>query len=147
MDSKRKLFKVKYSNYFETKRYIITYTELKYYKDLLDIAKSLDLILLTKVSIYDLIKVKDTLYKKIAYKQCGHETIDFILADKATCRMRVCIQLEDPYNKQVREKTDNFINELFEELNIKLIRIQTNKEFNKEYLESQIRNIIKEPLY
>lgn len=147
MESKRKLFKVKYSNYFETKRYIITYTELKYYKDLLDIAKSLDLVLLTKVSIYDLIRVKDTLYKKIAYKQCGHETIDFVFADKATCRMRVCVQLKDPYNKQEREKTDNFINELFQELNIKLIRIQTNKEFNKEYLESKIRNIIKEPLY
>lgn len=147
MQEKKKLFKVKYTNYFETKRYIITYTELKYYKDLLDMAKRLDLILLTKVSIYNLIQIKDTLYKKIAYRQCGHETIDFIFADKESCRMRVCIQLDDPYNKLEREKKDNFINELFEELDIKLIRIQINKDFNKEYLENQIRNIIKEPLY
>lgn len=147
MKEKRRLFKVKYTNYFEPKRYIITYTELKYYKDFLDMAKRLDLILLTKVSIYNLIKIKDTLYKRIAFKQCGHETIDFILADKETCRMRVCIQLDDPYNKKERLKIDNFINELFDELNIKLIRIKIDEDFNKEYLENQIRNIIREPIY
>lgn len=147
MQNRRKIFKVKYTNYFESKRYIITYTELKYYKDLMEIARTLDLILLTKVSIYDLIQIKDTLYKKIAYRQCGHETIDFIFADKDTCRMRVCIQLKDPYNSKKREKIDSFINDLFGELNIKLIRIPINKDFNKQYLENQIRNIIREPIY
>lgn len=148
MQKKRKLFKVKYTNYFTAKRYIITYTELKYYKDLLEIATNLNLILLTKVSIYNLVQLKDTLYIPIGKKQCGNETIDFILSEKDSCRMRVCIQLDDPYNKNKKKvKRNEFINELFDELDIKLIRIKINEEYNKEYLESQIRKIVSEPIY
>ena len=66
---KKRLFKVKYTNYFEARRYIITYNELKFYKEFLEIAQKLNLILLTKVSIHNLVSIKDTLYKKIALKQ------------------------------------------------------------------------------
>ena len=145
---KRKIFKVKYTNYFVPKRYIITYTELRYYKDLLEISSSLDLILLTKVSIYNLIQLKDTFYKSIGKRQCGNQTIDFILSDKESCRMRLCIQLDDPYNKERQKiRRDKFINELFSELNIKMIRIKINEEYNKEHLENQIRQIVSQPVF
>lgn len=66
---KKRIFKVKYTNYFEPRRYIITYNELKFYKDFFEIAERLDMILLTKVSIHNLVSIKDTLYRPIALKQ------------------------------------------------------------------------------
>ncbi len=65
----KRLFKIKYTNYFESKKYIITYNELKFYKEFFEIAQRLNLILLTKVSIHNLVNIKDTLYKNIALKQ------------------------------------------------------------------------------
>ncbi len=146
--NKRKLFKINYIHYFESKRYIITMTELRYYKDLLKIAEKYDLILLTKVSIYDIVRIKDTLYKKIALYQCDHETIDFVFVDKKDCRIRICVQLDDPYITNKRKlKRRQFIIELFKILDINLIRLKITDEYNIENIENKIRNILSEPMY
>ena len=142
-DKKRKLFKVKYTNYFESKKYILTYTEIKFYKDLFEIAERLNLILFTKVSIYELINIKDTLYRRIALRQCGHHTIDFILASKDTCEIKLCIQLIDPYNNEKKTlRREKFVDELFDELKIKLYKIKITDEYNKDHLEININNIL-----
>lgn len=149
MKNKRKtrLFKVKYTNYFEARRYMITYNELEFYKKFFEIAERLNMILLTKVSIYNLVNIKDTLYKTFAFKQCGKETIDFIFADKDTCRARMCINLDDPYESKERIKKNQFVNELFKELDINLIRIRIDEDYNFFYLENKLREIIAHSAY
>lgn len=60
----------------------------------------------------------------------------------------MCIRLEDPYitnKKQI--KTETFITELFEKLNINLMRIKTNEDFNIYYLENELRKILSHPAY
>lgn len=148
-NKKRKLFKINYIHYYEEIKYILTITEFKYYSDLLEIAERYDLVLLTKVSIYEVVKIKDTLYKRFAFLQCGRETIDFVLADKKDCRTKVCIKLDDPYllREKKYSKKKKFIDELFSKLNINILRLNITDEYNKENIENKIRNIIYQPVY
>lgn len=139
---KRRLFKVKYTNYFEPKKYIITFTELKFYKKFFEIAERLNLILLTKVSIHQLVSIKDTLYKPMALKQCGTECIDFMFADKETCKILLSIRLQDPYMNEKKKKSERFITELCDELNINLIKMKITEDFNEIYLENQLSEIM-----
>lgn len=44
-------------------------------------------------------------------------------------------------------KTERFITELFEKLNINLMRIKTNEDFNIYYLENELRKILAHPEY
>lgn len=54
---------VDYSDYYTSKRYIITLNELIFYRVLLEIAKELNLILLCQVSLYSIIQTKK--YKRV----------------------------------------------------------------------------------
>lgn len=67
---KRRIFKINYIHYFEPIRYIITYNELQFYKQFAELAERLGMILLTKVSIHNLVGLKsDTFYKTIGLRQ------------------------------------------------------------------------------
>ena len=63
--------------------------------------------------------------------------------------MRLCIKLDSPYVKYKKSniKTERFINELFEELGISLIRIKIDADYNFIYLENKLREIISKPAY
>lgn len=63
--------------------------------------------------------------------------------------MRLCIKLDNPYVKYKKSniKTERFINELFEELGISLIRIKIDADYNFIYLENKLREIISKPAY
>lgn len=136
---KRRLFKVKYTNYFEPQKYIMTFTELKFYKQFFEIAQRLNLILLSKVSLHELVIIKDTLYRPMALKQCGTESIDFVFVDE-NGKIILCIRLQDPYINKF--KKERFITELFDELNIKLVRIKLNDYLNEIQLENQLAELI-----
>ena len=88
---------------------------MKFYNVLLEIAKELDYILFSQVSLYNIISMQDSLdysthtkyFNKIASK-----SIDFVLVDKK-CRIKLCIELDDnTHKKKNRIERDNFINEL-----------------------------------
>lgn len=62
--------------------------------------------------------------------------------------MRLCIRLDDPYIRDKKIlKRERFINELFEELDINLIRIKINQDYNYIFLENKLREIISKPAY
>ena len=114
-----------YKKYYKPKIYITTLNEMKFYNVLLEIAKELDYILFSQVSLYNIISMQDNLdysthtkyFNKIASK-----SIDFVLVDKK-CRIKLCIELDDnSHKKKNRIERDNFINELFKELEIDLLR-------------------------
>ena len=56
------------------------------------------------------------------FNKIASKSIDFVLVDKK-CRIKLCIELDDNRNKKKnRIERDNFINELFKELEIDLLR-------------------------
>lgn len=139
-----------YKKYYKPKIYITTLNEMKFYNVLLEIAKELDYILFSQVSLYNIISMQDSLdysthtkyFNKIASK-----SIDFVLVDKK-CRIKLCIELDDnTHKKKNRIERDNFINELFKELEIDLLRYPVYNIYYKDTLKRKIQESIKEHYY
>lgn len=141
---------ISYKKYYKPKIYITTLNEMKFYNVLLEIAKELDYILFSQVSLYNIVSMQNNLdysthtkyFNKIASK-----SIDFVLVDKK-CRIRLCIELDDSsHKKQSRIQRDKFINELFKELEIDLLRYPVYNVYYKDTLKRKIQENIKEHYY
>ena len=141
---------IDYKRYYKPKRYITTLNEMKFYTVLLEIVKELDYILFSQVSLYNIVSMQDNLdystrtryFNKIASK-----SIDFVLVDEK-CRIKLCIELDDTtHNQRNRIERDRFINELFKELDIPLLRYPVYNTYYKETLKKRIQENIKENNY
>ena len=120
---------------YEKKEYLLTPNELKFYKLLKNITNKLDMNLFTQVSLYQIINCKD--YKE--FNRIKSKSIDFVLTEK-NCKIKLCIELDDnTHNQQKRIERDNFINKIFNDLNIKLLRIPVQNFYNLEELEQKIK--------
>ena len=143
--------KTEFQKYYKKKRYITTKSESKFYSELLKICKKYNLILLTQVALYELIEVNldknNKEYLKY-FNKIKSKTIDFVIVDEETTRIRLCIELDDYTHKyKNRIERDNFINTLFKELEIDLIRIKSIYNCNYEELEKNIKNICTDDIY
>lgn len=136
----------KYKKYYRPKVYITTLNELKFYNVLLEIAKEKNLILFAQVSLYSIITMNNNLnYKdrQTYFNKISAKSIDFVLVDKNSCKIKLCIELDDNTHTQTKRiERDKFINELFKELEIPLIRYKSQNVYNKNVLQ----NIIQEKL-
>lgn len=126
---------INYKDIYEKKDYLLTSTELKFYKLLKNITDKLDLTLFVQVSLYEIVKNKS--YQN--FNKIKSKSIDFVITEK-NCKIKMCIELDDKTHKnQKRIERDNFINQLFNELNIKLLRIPVQNFYNLENLEQKIK--------
>lgn len=126
---------VNYSSLYSKKEYLLTQEELKLYKLLKDICKNNNLNLFCQVSLYELVKAKE--YKD--FNKIKAKTIDYVIAD-TNCKIKLCIELDDTTHiRQDRIERDKFINELFKELDIKLLRIPVQKWYNIQQIEEKIK--------
>lgn len=124
-----------YLNDFEKKDYLLSNNEIKFYKLLKGITDKLGLSLFSQVSLYQIIKSKN----QTAFNKIRSKSIDFVITD-ANSNIKLCIELDDPTHQRYnRVQRDNFLNGLFNILNIKLLRIPVKNFYNLEELESQIR--------
>lgn len=123
------------SSLYERKNYLLTQNELKFYKLLKNITDKYNLNLFSQVALYEIVKSKNIKdFNKIKSK-----TIDFVITD-INCKIKLCIELDDPTHiKENRQKRDEFINSLFNELNIILIRIPVQGYYNLSELENKIK--------
>ena len=123
------------SSLYERKNYLLTQNELKFYKLLKNITDKNNLNLFSQVALYEIVKSKNIKdFNKIKSK-----TIDFVITD-INCKIKLCIELDDPTHiKENRQKRDEFINSLFNELNIILIRIPVQGYYNLSELENKIK--------
>jgi len=130
--------------HYKKKIYLTTKNELKLYKILLDICTKYNLILFTQVVLYEIIEINDKPYSKNYTKyfnKIRSKSIDFVIADKETTRILLCIELDDPtHRKKKRIEKDEFIDTLFKDLQIDLLRIETSNEYNINEIESKIRS-------
>lgn len=137
---------IDYKNIYKPKRYIITLNELNFYTILIEIVKEMDMILFSQVALYNIIETKNN--NQAAFNKIRSKTIDFVIVDKNNCRIKLCIELDDyTHKKQDRIERDKFINKLFDDLNINLIRFKVSNYYNKEALKKRIKENIKENYY
>ena len=119
--------------------YLLTRTELNFYKELVKITNELNLIVFPKIRLADIFKhneLKD--FNKIKSKH-----IDFLLCDKSNCKIRLAIELDDySHNTNKALKNDNFKNEIFKQTNLPLVRIKVDDKYNIEELKNKIKESI-----
>ena len=132
------------TQHYKKKTYLTTKTELELYKILLGICEKYKLALFTQVALYEIVTVDEKPYSKEYTKYFNSiraKSIDFVIADKETTKIRLCIELDDPtHKKKKRIERDEFVNKLFEDLQIDLLRIKTSNEYNTNEIESRIRS-------
>ena len=137
---------INYNDIYKPKRYVISLVELNFYNVLFEIAKELDLILFSQVSLYNIIETKYN--NQTAFNKIRSKTIDFVLVDKKNCRIKLCIELDDnTHNRYYRIERDKFINKLFKDLEINLIRFKASNYYNKDALKKRIEESIVEHYY
>lgn len=126
---------INYNEKYIKKDYLLTQTELKFYKLLKQITDEMNLIVCPQVALYEIIKNIE--YKD--FNKIKSKSIDFVITE-TNLKIKLCIELDDYTHKQnKRIERDNFINKLFEDLNIKLIRIPVQNFYNLEELKSKIK--------
>ena len=128
-----------YNEKYEKCDYLLTKNELKFYRILKQITNKLGYNLFCQVALYEIIKNKN--FKDFNKKKS--KTIDFVIT-KENCKILLCIELDDiSHENNKRIERDNFINKLFNDLNIKLLRIPVQNFYNMEELELKIKESLK----
>ena len=132
-----------YDNY-RSNGYVMTQTELKFYRELKKVTEKLNMSIFPQVNLQRIIDVKD---KNISDRnRIKSRSIDFCIVNNENCKIICCIELDDyTHNSKKAQITDNFKNELFKKVNIPLHRIKVNNYYNVETLESIIKESIKPP--
>lgn len=127
-----------YSQSYERKYSLLSTNELKFYKLLKKIADEMNFSLFTQVSLYQIVKSKN----QTAFNRIRSKSIDFVLTDNNS-NIKVCIELDDiTHKRNDRIQRDKFINELFNELNITLLRIPVQNFYDFEDLKCKIKESI-----
>ncbi len=132
---------IKNNNYkedYEKKEYLLTPTELKFYKLLKKITDELNYTLFTQIALYEIVNCKN--FKN--FNKIKSKSIDFVITEK-NCKIKLCIELDDKtHNTNKRIERDTFINDMFKELDIKLLRISVQNFYNLEELKQKIQESI-----
>ena len=124
-----------YNEKYVKKEYLLTKTELKFYKLLKQITDELNLIICPQVILYEIVQNKN--FRD--FNKIQNKCIDFVITEP-NLKIKLCIELDDYTNeKNKRIKRDEFINKLFNDLDIKLIRIPVQGYYNLEDLKNKIK--------
>ena len=123
------------SSLYQKKIYLLTQNELKFYKLLKSITDRNNLNLFSQVSLYEIINSKDIK----SFNKVKSKTIDFVVTD-INCKIKLCIELDDATHiKENRQKRDEFVDKLFNTLDIKLIRVPVQNFYNLNNLEQKVK--------
>lgn len=125
---------INYSEKYIKKEYLLTQTELKFYKLLKQITDELNLVVCSQVALYQIVQSKS--YKD--FNKIQNKCIDFVITEP-NLKIKLCIELDDyTHHRGKRIKRDQFINKLFDDLEIKLLRIPVQSFYNLEELKQKI---------
>lgn len=119
---------------YQKKKYLLTTTELKFYKVLKEVTDKLNLVICPQVAMYEIIKTK----KQSTFNRISRKTVDFTIC-KQNLEIVCCIELDDYTHNQIkRVKRDIFVNKVFADAGQKLLRIQVSNIYNKQELEMKL---------
>lgn len=125
---------IDYSKKYIKKEYLLTQTELKFYKILKSITDEMNLVICPQIPLYEI--VKNIEYKD--FNKIASKSIDFVVAEQ-NLKIKLCIELDDYTHKQEKRiKRDNFINELLKNTDVKMIRVPVQNFYDKEKLKNDI---------
>lgn len=118
------------------KKYLLTKNEWYFYKKIKPICEKYNLHIISKVRLADIVDVKSNLNKseqQIYFNKIQNKHVDFILCNPENLAIVALIELDDSSHKnQNRIERDEFLNNLCEKVDYKLIRITNMNDFENE---------------
>jgi hypothetical protein len=116
---------------------VFTYKEMKLYESLKRITDELNLTIFTKMRIADLVYVPKNHPEHIKwFNYIRSKHVDFIICDNAH-KPLIIIECDDKsHYKQSRKKRDEFVNELFRQVNLRVMHVMV---WNDEELKRDIQ--------
>lgn len=120
---------------------ILTPAELAFFKALRPVINE-QWHIFTKVRLEDIINVKPGLERKVAYGFRGRiksRHIDFVLCDKDTLEILMCIELDDSsHQRKDRIERDKFVDKAIRDADLTIIHIPVRRIYSEAYLKSQL---------
>lgn len=124
---------------YVTKEYLMTKTELKFFRELKKITDKLELLIFPQVNMEKIIQVSDNNVSD--RNKIKSRSIDYTIVKSNNCKIVCCIELDDyTHNRQSVIKKDEIRNQIFKKANIPLHRVKVSNYYNLEELENTIRN-------
>lgn len=126
---------------YTTKKYVMTQTELVFYRELKKITDELELTIFPQVDLERIIQVTDN--NSADRNKIKSRSIDYTIVNNKNCKIVACIELDDKsHNTQKAQKADNFKNELFEKVGIPLHRIEVSNNYDREKIKTILQQNI-----
>lgn len=123
---------------YVTNNYIMTPTELKFYRELKKVTDKLELTIFSQVNMERIISVSNN--NMSDRNKIKSRSIDFVIVNNNNCKVVCCIELDDyTHNREKTKKTDEFKNKVFEHVKIPLHRTKVNGYYNLEEIENMIK--------
>ena len=120
---------------------LLTAEELRFYHVLNECVDNRAAIFV-QVRLADIFMVKKISDKKEAhghFNKIRSKSIDFMICDKQSLRFLFAIELDDKtHEMKHRQERDKFVNMLFQDNNLPLLRIPTQSNYNTESIRSKI---------
>ncbi len=96
-----------------------------------------------QVRLADIINCSESDWQKGYGPKISAKHIDFVLFDKNTTKIRLCIELDDPsHDKPERKRRDVFVNKALESAGVPLLRILTADMHNEKDIIKQVNGCI-----
>ncbi|MEI7579134.1 MAG: DUF2726 domain-containing protein [bacterium] len=129
------------SGYFKSRYYLLSKTELKFYKILRLSIGNEPILIVPKVRVADIIKPVSEIKYDWNYKfnQIKSKHLDFLLCDVNNLKIIAGIELDDSSHLETEQSQRDLIKDnIFEEAKINLIRIRTESYYNVDDLKDEL---------
>lgn len=121
--------------------YVMTQTELQFYRELKKITDKLELTIFSQVGLERIINVKDNNNRD--RNRIKSRSIDYVIVNNKNCKIICCIELDDyTHNRKKSIENDQFKDKLFKKVKIPLHRIKVSNFYDIEQIEQIIKGDI-----
>ncbi len=107
-------------------KYFLTKNELYFYKELKEIAKDNNLIVLAKIRLADLVEVEpmDKSSWQTYFNKINKKHVDFALANPQNLQIKLLIELDDYSHNDQQYERDRFVEAIYNKTGYKLLRVK-----------------------
>jgi len=130
----KKNAQINFSN-FTTTNYVMTKTELIFYRELKKLTDKYETTIFPQVDLERFIKVKNN--NSADRNRIKSRSIDFTLVRNNDCKILLCIELDDnSHNTTKAKKSDSLKDQIFKQVKIPLYRIPVANFYNLKEIEN-----------
>jgi hypothetical protein len=120
------------SGVYRPRRYLLTRNEAAFFR-VLSVVLDRTYLISCKVRIADIITCDDRAWHKGAANRIAQKHVDFVISRADSSRIVAAIELDDQsHRRPERQERDHFVNALFRQMSIRLIRISARWRYNQE---------------